>query len=102
VRTMEAMDPVRFANALADAHRQQILRLLWGRELCVGDLVQALGLAQPTVSHHLRILRQAGLLRTRAAGRRMFYTLDLDALDHGLRALRLALRPSRRKGKRRG
>ncbi|HXF68433.1 MAG TPA: metalloregulator ArsR/SmtB family transcription factor [Thermoflexus sp.] len=94
-------DPVRFAQALADDHRQQILRLLWGRELCVGDLVQALGLSQPAVSHHLRILQQVGLLKAREAGRRTFYTLDLDALDHGLRALRLALRPTRRKGRRR-
>ncbi|MCS6963890.1 ArsR/SmtB family transcription factor [Thermoflexus sp.] len=94
-------DPVRFAHALADDHRQQILRLLWGRELCVRDLVQALGLSQPTVSHHLRVLQQAGLLRAREAGRQTFYTLDLDALDHGLRALRLALRPTRRKGRRR-
>ncbi len=94
-------DPVRFAHALAHDHRQQILQLLWGRELCVRDLVQALGLSQPAVSHHLRILQQAGLLRAREAGRRTFYTLDLEALDRGLRALRLALRPTRRKGRRR-
>ncbi len=94
-------DPVRFAHALADDHRQQILRLLWGRELCVRDLVQALGLSQPAVSYHLHILQQAGLLRAREAGRQTFYTLDLDALDYGLRALRLALRPTRRKGRRR-
>ncbi len=93
-------DPVRFARALADDHRQQILRLLWGRELCVRDLVQALGLSQPAVSHHLRVLQQVGLLRAREAGRQTFYTLDLDALDRGLRALRLALRPIRRKGRR--
>ncbi|MCS7251263.1 MAG: metalloregulator ArsR/SmtB family transcription factor [Anaerolineae bacterium] len=94
-------DAVRFAHALADDHRQQILRLLWGRELCVRDLVQALGLSQPTVSHHLRILQQAGLLRSREVGRQTFYTLDVDALDRGLRTLRLALRPTRRKGRRR-
>ncbi len=94
-------DPVHFAHALASDHRQQILRLLWGRELCVRDLVQALGLSQPAVSHHLRILQRAGLLRAREAGRQTFYTLDLEALDHGLRALRLALRPTRRKGRRR-
>lgn len=94
-------DPVRFAHALADDHRQQILRLLWGRELCVRDLVQALGLSQPTVSHHLRILQRAGLLQAREAGRRTFYTLDVEALDRSLRALRMALRPTRRRGKRR-
>ncbi|GBD08402.1 Transcriptional repressor SmtB [Candidatus Thermoflexus japonica] len=93
-------DPVRFARALADGHRQQILRLLWGRELCVRDLVQALGLSQPAVSHHLRVLQQAGLLRVREAGRQTFYTLDPDALDRGLRALRLSLRPIRRRGRR--
>ncbi|WP_322800620.1 metalloregulator ArsR/SmtB family transcription factor [Thermoflexus sp.] len=93
-------DPVRFARALADDHRQQILRLLWGRELCVRDLVQALGLSQPAVSHHLRVLQQAGLLRAREAGRQTFYTLDPEALERGLRALRLALRPIRRKGRR--
>ncbi|SNB70609.1 ArsR/SmtB family transcription factor [Thermoflexus hugenholtzii] len=94
-------DPVRFAQALADSRRQQILRLLWGRELCVRDLVQALGLSQPTVSHHLRILQGVGLVRAREAGRRTFYTLDSEALDRGLRALRLALRPTRRRARRR-
>jgi ArsR family transcriptional regulator len=94
-------DPVRFAQALADSRRQQILRMLWGRELCVRDLVQALGLSQPTVSHHLRILQGVGLVRAREAGRMTFYTLDPEALDRGLRALRLALRPTRRRARRR-
>ena len=62
--------------ALAEPHRRQILDLLRGHERPVGDLVERLRLSQPGVSKHLRVLREAGLVRVRVHGRQRLYTLD--------------------------
>lgn len=62
--------------ALAEPHRREILDLLRGRERPVGDLVERLHLSQPGVSKHLRVLRDAGLVRVRVRGRQRLYTLD--------------------------
>jgi ArsR family transcriptional regulator len=69
-------DPVAFSKAIADETRQKIMNLLCCRELCVSDLVDELGdVSQPTVSHHLQILKRAGLVETRREGKQVFYTL---------------------------
>jgi DNA-binding transcriptional ArsR family regulator len=62
--------------ALAEPHRREILDLLRGRERPVSDLVERLRLSQPGVSKHLRVLREAGLVRVRVDGRQRLYTLD--------------------------
>lgn len=61
-------------GALGDPTRIKILLLLSEREMCVCELESAFGLPQPTVSHHLGILEQAGLLQRRKAGRWTFYS----------------------------
>ena len=61
--------------ALAEPHRRQILDLLRDGERSVGDLVDRLGLSQPGVSKHLRVLREARLVRARAAGKQRLYGL---------------------------
>jgi len=63
-------------NAVAEPRRRQILDLLAGGERAVGDLVRELGLAQPQVSKHLRVLRDVGLVDVRDEGRRRLYRLD--------------------------
>jgi DNA-binding transcriptional ArsR family regulator len=63
-------------SALADPHRRAVLELLLERPRPVGELVQRLGLTQPGTSKHLRVLRDAGLVRVRADGRRRLYALD--------------------------
>ena len=79
--------------ALAEPHRRQILDLLRERERSVGDLVERLGLSQPGVSKHLRVLREARLVRARAAGKHRLYALraaplaDVDAWLEPYRAL---------------
>lgn len=73
-------DPVAFAKAMADQTRQEIMRLLCCQWLCVGDVVDQIGVSQPTVSHHLAILRDAGLVNTRREGKQVFYTLNQDAV----------------------
>ena len=61
--------------ALAEQHRRRILDLLRAGERPVADLVERLGLSQPGVSKHLRVLREAGLVASRADGRQRLYTL---------------------------
>jgi DNA-binding transcriptional ArsR family regulator len=63
-------------NAVAEPRRRQILDVLSGGERPVNDIVSELGLAQPLVSKHLRVLRQVGLVDTRDVGRQRFYRLD--------------------------
>ena len=63
-------------NAVAEPRRRQILDILSGGERPVNDLVALLGLAQPLVSKHLRVLREVGLVAVRDDGRQRLYRLD--------------------------
>jgi ArsR family transcriptional regulator len=74
------IDSVTFAKAIADDTRQQIMLLLCCNSLCVSDVVSHTGVTQPTVSHHLGILREAGLVNTKREGKQVFYTLNQDAV----------------------
>lgn len=67
-------------NAVAEPRRRQILDLLAAGERPVGELVQALGLPQPLVSKHLRVLREVGAVQVRDDGRRRLYRLNGHAL----------------------
>jgi DNA-binding transcriptional ArsR family regulator len=63
-------------NAVAEPRRRQILDLLAGGERPVNDLVAVLGLPQPLVSKHLRVLREVGLVGRRDVGRQRMYRID--------------------------
>ncbi|HEX7247648.1 MAG TPA: metalloregulator ArsR/SmtB family transcription factor [Actinomycetota bacterium] len=63
-------------NAVAEPRRRQILDALAGGERPVNDLVGVLGLGQPQVSKHLRVLREVGLVQVRDEGRQRIYRLD--------------------------
>jgi DNA-binding transcriptional ArsR family regulator len=67
-------------NAVAEPRRRQILDLLAGEERPVNELVRLLGLAQPQVSKHLRVLREVGAVEVRDEGRRRLYRLNGEAL----------------------
>jgi DNA-binding transcriptional ArsR family regulator len=67
-------------NAVAEPRRRQILDVLVGGERPVNDLVRLLGLAQPQVSKHLRVLREVGAVAVRDEGRRRLYRLNGHAL----------------------
>jgi DNA-binding transcriptional ArsR family regulator len=67
-------------NAVAEPRRRQILDLLAGGERPVNDLVRELGLAQPQVSKHLRVLRAVGAVDVREHGRHRLYRLNGHAL----------------------
>ncbi len=67
-------------NAVAEPRRRQILDLLAAGELPVNDLVTRLGVAQPLVSKHLRVLREVGLVGVRDEGRQRMYRLNGEPL----------------------
>jgi DNA-binding transcriptional ArsR family regulator len=67
-------------NAVAEPRRRQILDVLTGGELAVNDVVHRLGLSQPQVSKHLRVLREVGAVDVREDGRQRFYRLNGEAL----------------------
>jgi DNA-binding transcriptional ArsR family regulator len=67
-------------NAVAEPRRRQILDLLAQRERPVGELVRTLGLAQPQVSKHLRVLREVGAVEVREDGRQRLYRANGEAL----------------------
>jgi DNA-binding transcriptional ArsR family regulator len=62
--------------ALADPHRRAIVALLLERPRPVGEIVEACGLSQPSTSKHLKVLRDAGLVRVRQDAQRRVYALD--------------------------
>jgi DNA-binding transcriptional ArsR family regulator len=67
-------------NAIAEPRRREILNYLVLQERPVGSIVDALGLEQPSVSKHLRVLRDVGLVHARRDGRRMLYQTNADAI----------------------
>lgn len=75
------VDAVAFAKALADDTRQRIMTLCCCDRLTVGDITTKIGVAQPTVSHHLAILREAGLVTAEHEGRETFYSLNQERLS---------------------
>ena len=74
----EAAELAALLKAVADPARLQLLSIIRAASdcsYCVGDLVEAVGLAQPTVSHHLKVLTEAGLLRRERRGTQVWFTL---------------------------
>jgi ArsR family transcriptional regulator len=71
-------NPVLFAKAIADDTRQKIMSACCCNELSVNEIVEKIGFSQPTISHHLAILRDAGLVNIRGEGKQTFYTLNQE------------------------
>jgi DNA-binding transcriptional ArsR family regulator len=67
-------------NAIAEPRRREILTYLAAVERPVGEIVAALGLEQPSVSKHLRVLRDVGLVRMRCQGRQKLYRTNAEAI----------------------
>lgn len=74
---------VKCLRALGDENRLRILMLLRERDLCVLEVVGALGISQPLASSHLAVLREAGLATGRREGRRIRYSLSAEAQRGG-------------------
>lgn len=79
--TAEALEALDVLAVLADPVRRQLLVHLTRRDVCTcGDLVDELGVGQPTVSHHLKVLREAGLVTGERCGRFVNYTVVPERL----------------------
>ena len=73
--------------ALADPMRQDLVQLLARAELNVGEIAERVTLSRPTVSHHLNLLRRAGLVRVRKHRREMYYRLNKEPIVATLQGL---------------
>lgn len=74
-------------EAISHPARRAMLRLVLDRELPVGELAERAGLSQPAASQHLKVLRDAGLVRGRVDGRRRLYRVDVDGIERLRREL---------------
>jgi len=81
-------------KALADATRLRLFLALRQKERCVRDLAESVGLTQPLVSHHLRALSHAGLVRPRRDDGFTFYAVDPDGMDAAHRLVAALLDPA--------
>ena len=88
-RTSRAVD---LFHALSDETRLEIVELLRKGERCVCELTDTLDAAQSRLSFHLRVLRDAGIVRDRKDGRWVYYDLDPDAFEE-LQSLVAAMKP---------
>jgi ArsR family transcriptional regulator, arsenate/arsenite/antimonite-responsive transcriptional repressor len=75
-------DPVLFAKAISDDTRQKIMSECCCCWLSVNEIVEKMHVSQPTVSHHLAILREAGLVNVREEGKQTFYTLNQERVAY--------------------
>jgi DNA-binding transcriptional ArsR family regulator len=71
-------NPVLFAKAISDETRQKIMNICCCESVSVNEIVEKLDVSQPTVSHHLAILREADLVTTREEGKQTFYSLNQE------------------------
>jgi ArsR family transcriptional regulator len=85
---------VLFGKALADETRQEIMRLTCCQWLSVNQIVSHLNVSQPTVSHHLAILRAAELVEVRAEGKQTFYRLNEENIVRCCGNLMIKFAPS--------
>ena len=72
---IKTAEPAQLFRALADETRLKIVKMLSEKEMCVEELMAALGLAQATMSHHLHVLKEAGLVQAEKRGRNVYYSL---------------------------
>ncbi|BCX03755.1 MAG: hypothetical protein KatS3mg053_1693 [Candidatus Roseilinea sp.] len=79
-KTKDMPDVIEFAKAIADETRQRIMKLCCCRRLTVSEITEQIGVSQPTVSHHLAILRDAGLVMAEREGRETYYSLNCERI----------------------
>lgn len=72
-------------KALGDPRRARIVEMLAGGELCACDILERFALSQPTLSHHMKLLCESGLVRGREAGKWTYYSLNAEAIGRAIR-----------------
>ncbi len=81
-------DEARLFKAFSDPTRLKILKLLTNRKMCVCELNMAIDTSQPTISHHLNILENAGLIHGERQGKWIFYSISNDIVSSILKSLK--------------
>jgi ArsR family transcriptional regulator len=79
--TMDEKRFSRYFKAFGDPSRLRILMLVSSREMTVNEIVKIVGLSQPTVSRHLAVLREAGIVNDRRQGQQVFYSLNKESVE---------------------
>jgi ArsR family transcriptional regulator len=92
----DTVDVVAFAKAIADDTRQRIMTLCCCTRMNVGDIAEAIGVTQPTASHHLAILRDAGLVTIEREGRETYYSLNQERITVCCGKLMLTFAPEQK------
>ena len=87
-------DPIAFAKAIADDTRQRIMKLCCCERLTVTEITAKMQLTQPTISYHLAILRDAGLVNIERQGRETYYSLNQTFLPVCCGALMMQFAPN--------
>jgi DNA-binding transcriptional ArsR family regulator len=99
-------------KAIAEPRRQEILRLVWSQERAAGEIASHFDISRPAISKHLRVLREAGLVRERREGTQRLYRVDTGSVlelrrflesfwDEGLLAIKQAAEGPSRTGSKR-
>lgn len=88
-------DTARIFKAFCDENRLQILELLCSGEKCACKLLDALQVTQPTLSHHMKILCDTGIVTGRREGKWMFYTINAEGVGEAMHQLRRFCDPSK-------
>ena len=77
------MELIDFGKVLADQTRQEIMKVCCCQKLTVTEIVAKVNLTQPTISHHLKVLRNAGLVSAQRQGKEIYYTLNQNSVVNG-------------------
>lgn len=77
---MNASDVALICKAFSDSNRIQIVKILTSGEKCACELLEHFKITQPTLSHHMKVLSECGLLNSRKDGVKIFYSLNCDIL----------------------
>ena len=88
------LESARLLKVIADPSRLKILDLLSCGELCACDILDNFEFTQPTLSHHMKVMAEAGLVRVRKTGVWNFYSLEPAACDHIVELLSAVFHPS--------
>lgn len=95
---MEDKQIVTLFKALCDENRLQILRLLRSGEKCACKLLEEMKITQPTLSHHMKILCDSGIVTGRKEGKWMHYSISGEGADEGVSVLRELTKTDKEEG----
>lgn len=85
---MDVQEELRVMKAFSDVNRLKVLKLLKEGERCGSDLLENLNISQPTLSHHMKILVNSGVINARVAGKWTFYSINHQGREMAMDTLK--------------